>query len=794
MKPSNKGVTPSTPQRGPAGRGAETKSPGGRSVAPSSSSGSGGRGGGPGSPMKSQGPRPPAPPSRSSQQQQQQQQRAQAPKTKQPSGAAPQYDKHSLAQFVVDLRDAMEQFKAEMEYGKVRESDALRKSPQIAKISKVLECLGVLQLPNRQPSWCKEISAAILMIGLIPYQWLSASDFASISRFVTRASVGKQLAISTDELLGVFNLLFCFLQRSGSGCRDSVVTPSQGSSSGLKSVLVAHEVMRGMAQLLLVRNERLSRHRLEILELLLLYCDPRGVDLESRYAAVDAMGNVLAVKADEDALQPPYVGKSAGLHAAELQTLDRVVVDSRAVVVGSDNGALIYGASNEATKRAVYRRGRAEALVSVHDQCLQSLVDNLKAASNTFLNNSSGDSLVLTSKLLVSCLRALAQCITSVQSHQSSELSKLVTSALPSSPSSSLPQYAQFEIQRHAQSLIQSVYTIFDRILPPVTTLGSADTASTQMLAARGPAVVGRGGAGTMSLALVTETKLWTHAFKLLSVLASFNPSSFMTNWPLFLVDTMPVDMVLQTTVSKFVAYMRDPNSAGEVQMLPVRPRFRSSVFSAATWASQPSIRASAVQCIKAMIRGLPLQRWFKAMRSKAAANSGGTGKALPSSSVASELDSPAKASPPGKLASASKKPQTGTTARGGFLGDKITATVTKIFRFVVLLLAVERDEAVVSELLGTASALIADMPLAVVNGSPRVSALEELAGLLFHLAMVIASENSVAQALATGRVSPVGVVDPKADKSAAAASQPQAAARVNDASVHALQWLSDVW
>lgn len=692
----------------------------------------------------------------------------------------------------------------EATFGELPDGNPMLSSHQFQKISAAFECMAMLQLPLRQPSWCKEVSAAILIIGLIPSPWLSVSDFANISRFITRASVEKQLSISTDELLGVFKLLLGFLQRRGKGCREDVHISSgksgeSGSATKQSGAQVMHEVMRGMAQLLLIRNDRLMRYRLETLEVLLAYCTPREADLESRYAAIDAIGNVLAVKADADALLPPYAGRSAGQHAAEMQILDNVEIDAEAVVVLHESGALINGSLDESARRAVYKRVRSEALMATHDRCLQCLVDNLKAATNMLTEAAGGESLQLPSKLLVSCLRSLAQSIGAALPYAAVIAApQTFPLAHPLAPTYNLPNF-----HTHTQSLIQSVYTIFDRILPSVRSLGG-DIPTAATLTSKEQSSSSRRSSCAMSQALVAETKLWTHALKLLSILASFNPGAFLSNWPLFLVDSLSTDAQLQECVVKLHATREalpgtTVKTASGWVMIPVDPvlkleaiqlpQCRSTIFSAACWAHQPSVRAAAVQCIKSMIKGLPLQRWFKAMRTSMRQTSASN------KSASAEIDA---AKPSASVKAGAKK----IVSRSGFLGDKITATVIKIFRFTVLLLTVERDEAVVSELLGTASALVADMPLAVVHGSPRVGALEDLAVLLFRQAMIIASERTAnTQGLNTapaGRVSPVGTKSAAANRTSpepdSKAEKTPPSTRVGDANVHALHWLSDIW
>jgi hypothetical protein len=696
---------------------------------------------------------------------------------------------------VLDLKQAVEVARVEGKFSQYSDgSNLLANSPQIPKISLALERMGMIHLPHRQPSWCKEVSAAILIIGMIPPAWLSAADYANISRLITRASVEKQLVISTEELMGVFKLLFGFLQRQGRGCRDDAGTRNSSSSSRIElsarsaGSLVTHEIMRGMAQLLLIRNDRIGRNRLEILEVLIPYCDHRGIDLESRYAAIDAIGNVLAFKADADALLPPITGRhTGGQFASDSQALDDVTIDDEAITVMHENGELFSGTIDETARRAVFKRNRAEALVTVHEQCLQSLVDNFKAASKFFLEDVPRESLALPSKLLVSCLRALAQCITASMTSLQLAVTTAVQSAGAGGGDQQLPSYATPDVQRHTQSLIQSVFTIFDRILPPVTSSG--DTAAP----APTPSSRFTASAGTISQALVAETKLWTHALKLLSVLAAYNPSTFMSNWPLFLVDPLQTENTLQEGIARLIAAREtiaginkgDVLIRADERIPSVFPKFRSSIFSAAAWAPQPAVRAAAVLCIKSMIKGLPLQRWFKAMRStRAHSQSSQKSLAADASSASSNLDSSAPAKTPVKRPAAT---------RLGFLGDKITTSVIKIFRFVVLLLTVERDEAVIQELLGAASALVEDMPLTVVHGSPRILILEDLAVLLFRQAMIIASENNSGSG---GADAPFKAGGGKADAAAKekAAAVAAAAARVGDASVHALHWLSDIW
>ena len=77
---------------------------------------------------------------------------------------------------------------------------------------------------------------------------------------------------------------------------------------------VLHEVLRALAQVLLVTNKRVTRYRIDTLELLVKCCNTRNpLDTDSRHAAVDALGNVLRVVADEEAVAPPFRDEDVGV-------------------------------------------------------------------------------------------------------------------------------------------------------------------------------------------------------------------------------------------------------------------------------------------------------------------------------------------------------------------------------------------------------------------------------------------------------------------------------------------------
>jgi len=88
-----------------------------------------------------------------------------------------------------------------------------------SRLSECLSRLSEVRFPFRLPSWNKEVSSVCAAISMIPLNALSALDYASISRFFTRAYSEKQLQLSEQETLGMYNTLFSFLKSGGLGCR-----------------------------------------------------------------------------------------------------------------------------------------------------------------------------------------------------------------------------------------------------------------------------------------------------------------------------------------------------------------------------------------------------------------------------------------------------------------------------------------------------------------------------------------------------------------------------------------------
>jgi hypothetical protein len=102
-------------------------------------------------------------------------------------------------------------------------------------------CLGTasaLQIPYRQPSWIKEIAAYIAIGSTLQASQCSNQDFASLSRFITRASSEKQLVLEPQAAANTFQLMLSFLRDNGNACR-------QDKQSGyvMAGSMVLHEVL-----------------------------------------------------------------------------------------------------------------------------------------------------------------------------------------------------------------------------------------------------------------------------------------------------------------------------------------------------------------------------------------------------------------------------------------------------------------------------------------------------------------------------------------------------------------------
>ena len=754
-----------------------------------------------------------------------------------------------------------------------------------------------------------------MIFALLPAQYLTPQDYANISRLVTRASLEKQLLLAGEEVVGLYRLLITFLHKAQATHDPSVAaaTSAAASCSGADATVdhVLHEVMRAVAQLLLIRNDKILRYRYDALSVLLRFCDPKSnFNIECRHTAIDGLGNLLNFPATERCLLPHHgiLETSSFLLETETGHVDRLLLTEPQLQEletfisvckqrGEDIGT-VNRLSPEA-RAGVYLRMRSEKLAEVQDLAVYILLENLKLSSMQllqFLTTSKLESTTsadhrkqalqigIFNKLLVSCLRALAHALIAAQpyspfavsqqvrlteklnasgsyafSNGTSPASKKFGNSSPKSQStidlntanvaggtgigtdagiSYAVHYATPLFTQHFRSLTQSAHFLFSRLLPTIMGTAAMMTgrkAGSTSLAAGANASDILGGANSING--TAEHKLWSHVLKMFAALARYDPLALMASWPLFFTDTHAMDALLLSSVSTMInnllekeeetksereqditAVTAQSATSAFLALLPVTlmspvsffiPSFNSPIFSSAVWARQPSIRSAAVQCIHAMINGLQMSKWLRNLKSKAPGGRGtGNGKG-------------SKASP--------------QTAAAFATSDKMPLTIVKIFRVLVLLLTIEREESVVKDILDCASSIVLQMPLLEcqdtttpaalanwtsnihthipVSESPKDSAkstktppahvhtnnswyaqMEDFALLIFREAMVIASENPyiLYTVRDNSHVSSQMQKDVPVDSATGVDDTPNVL-RGQSASLHALNWLADM-
>lgn len=623
----------------------------------------------------------------------------------------------------------------------------------------------------------------------IPKLWLTIHDISCISKFLTRASFEKQLNLNAENSNLIYKLLIEFIENKGINCRivndnylsagiNKILTVENKEvpnkikqlntleSSKKITTLIIHEVLRGLAQLFLSCADKLQSSRYHSLSSLLLYCNHRStsIDIESRYAAIDGVGNIM-------------------LHPITDESYELIEQDIIEFSLVNDEKAYINA--------NIIKQRKAVALSLIHEKCVQMLVDNLYSSismivrPNSVESNSSLSEGVIASKLLISCLRSISLALNAVTS-------SLISTSL----------FLQFQDPFNAQfqSLIQATHTIFERIVRPsltVSTSISPSSSSNQVTNLKDNLERGRshnksrsqkdsdndqnkatstsssrsGGSDhstSSSISAVTssESKLYIHTCKLLSSLAELNPSKLLSSWSLFLSDPMVVDNTLILTLDEIIqdkiSMCRNTASIAshvKSELSLNMPVFKSPLFSAASRSQIPSVRVASIRCFKSLLKGLPLQKWFKAMKKGNKISSNTNKINILNTASSSSLNRISKM----KLSLSSRSSST------NLLGDKITSSVTKIFRFIILSLSIEKDDEVIKELLSVASALLLDMPLLTTNiynkKSQSINILEDLALALFQTVM-----NISLQTIPSNHQSNNG-----------------------DACLHAMNWLSDI-
>lgn len=152
-------------------------------------------------------------------------------------------------------------------------------------------------IPFKQPNnWGKEVSSAIKAVCRLDRCWLTPHDYAryflsnivcscsnhvqiylcSVSRFITRASAEKQLALSAEPATQLFCFLLEYIESQGRICNASI-WPQEEGGAGAQMIQqsVMHELVRAFAQLLADCGQHLDARSQQTLSVLLPLCDHR---------------------------------------------------------------------------------------------------------------------------------------------------------------------------------------------------------------------------------------------------------------------------------------------------------------------------------------------------------------------------------------------------------------------------------------------------------------------------------------------------------------------------------------
>ena len=436
------------------------------------------------------------------------------------------------------------------------------------------------------------------------------------------------------------------IEQIGNDTKDRV-------TNTIKSVnnLLMNEILRGLAQILYNNGDRLQIYREIILETLLEHCDYRSVDIDSRHAAVDAIASVLVTPLDIDALN----------------------------LIDSDENKMPNSDVNSPLIKQL-KSQKANTIYLLHDKCEHAIIDNLQSSINMAFAISNLSQSSTSIKFLVSCLRALAQIIDNNAKQKEFDRDKKHVLEMLMKPQPAA-------LQRF-QSLIQSAYMIFEKLLSKDRKPNNNSMISS----------IGSSG---------YEAKLVTHTFNFLGSLASFNPNAFVSSWQLFLSDLPSIDMALQNKISKYLvkfdALDQDNREILGTDIHEVSV-FRSPIFSTAYKSQQPFVRASAIKCIRLLLKGLPLHKWFR---------------------------------------NSINKKDRGSVLKFS-LGTKIISTVTKIFHFVIMMLKEEEELLVIEELLSAAKLLVLELPMMINKSASNANSIsstdpsniENLGKVLFQILM----------------------------------------------------------
>jgi hypothetical protein len=254
------------------------------------------------------------------------------------------------------------------------------------------------------------------------------------------------------------------------------------------------------------------------------------------------------------------------------------------------------------------------------------LLENLRN-STSILSRHGGEGMDgIPSKLLVSILRALSQCM-AAYAISTSKVSIRFTSLF----------------RPHFQSIVQSLHVLFERVLPlidkraPTAKDFSSSTfaLSSNLVAKKNSEALSRSASGsrgrdrsstaepgtstsTSISATSPVTKMWIGSLRLLGALAAFNPGAFMGSWQLFLTNSLAVDSDTTTAVNRMILSCQS-DEFSQIARTAYRKEISSSqmkspVYSALLLAVNPAVRSEAARALRLMIRIDPkhLKKWIR--------------------------------------------------------------------------------------------------------------------------------------------------------------------------------------
>ena len=331
--------------------------------------------------------------------------------------------------------------------------------------------------------------------------------------------------------------------------------------------------MRSTVQLLIDCSNQLLDIRLETLRVLLMYCDPRAVDAETRYAAVDGVGTIILTLAN--------------VSEAEF------AADSS-----------------------------YESLFELCEVSVQMLLQNLRNSVN-ILSRHGGEGMDgIPSKLLVSILRALSQPLATFASNMTKVSFRFTALFQPHFQSLIQILHVLFErvlppIDKRTPKVLRDFSTSKFALSSNLKSLSRQDSLSRGRGRSSNTEPAGSSVSTSVS-ATSPVTKMWVGSLKLLGALAAFNPGAFVGSWQLFLSNSLAVDLETTAAVNRLVASCNDVEFSRMNRNYHRGETFsslvKSPIYSALLLAVNSSVRAEAARALRLMIRieAKYLRKWIR--------------------------------------------------------------------------------------------------------------------------------------------------------------------------------------